>query len=413
MQSYLKRVELAINDLREGKIVIVTDHPDREDEGDFIMVAEKVTPVAMNFIIRHSSGIVCLSLQEKQLRHLNLPYMVPPHENTSLRGTPFTVSIDARQGITTGVSAVDRVKTILAAIDDEVKPDDLDKPGHIFPLCAREGGVLERPGHTEAAVDLAVMAGFKPAAVLCELMNPDGTMTRGKQLQVFAQEHGLLVISIDDIIDYRRFHENLIAEQASAELPIESYGRFKLTVIKEKVTGQEHAILESVQHVLSDNPLVRIHSACFTGDIFRSLRCDCNQQLHYSLQRISEEGGILIYLNQEGRGVGLLNKIKAYALQESGFDTVEANEQLGLPVDARSYYLPANILKNRNIRHIRLLTNNPNKVADLKKYGMTTVEIENIPVNFNEHNTKYLQTKKEKLNHSIWDSVISILTGRK
>lgn len=230
MQSYLERVELALNDLRDGKIVIVTDHPDREDEGDFIMAAEKITPEAMNFIIRHSSGIVCLSLQEKQLKQLNLPFMVPPHDNTSLRGTPFMVSIDAREGITTGVSAVDRVNTILAAMAGNAKPDDLDKPGHIFPLCAREGGVLERPGHTEGAVDLAVMAGFKPAAVLCELMNPDGTMTRGKQLQDFAKEHGLIIISIDDIIDYRRFHENLIAEQVSAVLPLESYGQFKLTV---------------------------------------------------------------------------------------------------------------------------------------------------------------------------------------
>lgn len=398
MQSYLKRVELAIKNIKQGKMVIVTDHPDRENEGDFIMAAEKITPETMNFIIRHSSGIVCLSMKEKQLKQLNLPYMVPPHANTSLRGTPFTVSIDARIGITTGVSAVDRANTILAAIDDYAKPEDLDRPGHIFPLCAREGGVLERPGHTEGAVDLVMMAGLKPAAVLCELMNPDGTMTRGKQLEAFAEAHNMLIISIDDIIDYRRFHENLIEEEVSAELPLEPYGKFSLTVMKEKITGQEHIILEKPYE---DNPLVRIHSACFTGDILGSLRCDCHQQLHYSLERISREGGILIYLNQEGRGIGLLNKIKAYALQEKGFDTIEANQALGLPVDSRNYYMAASILKNRGISHMRLLTNNPCKAADLEKYGINSVKVENIPAHFNQHNKSYLQTKKLKLDHMI------------
>ncbi len=402
MQSYLKRVELAINAIKQGKIVIVTDHPDRENEGDFIMAAEKITPETMNFIIRHSSGIVCLSLQETQLKQLNLPFMVPPHANTSLRGTPFTVSIDAKEGITTGVSAVDRVNTILAAIDDHAKPDDLDRPGHIFPLCAKAGGVLERPGHTEGAVDLVTLAGLKPAAVLCELMNPDGTMTKGKQLEDFANEHGLLMISIDDIIDYRRFHENLIEEQTSAVLPLESYGQFNVTVIKEKITGEEHAIIENIKHTIFDKPiLVRVHSSCLTGDIFGSLRCDCHQQLHYALQRMSEEGGILIYLNQEGRGIGLLNKIRAYALQEEGLDTVEANQKLGLPADSRNYYLVANILKNRGIKHIRLLTNNPNKIAGLQKYGIPTVEVENVPAHFNPYNEKYLMTKKAKLHHDI------------
>jgi 3,4-dihydroxy 2-butanone 4-phosphate synthase/GTP cyclohydrolase II len=403
MQSYIKRVEQALQDIKQGKIVIVTDHPDREDEGDFIMAAEKITDETMNFIIRHSSGIVCLTLQEKQLKQLNLPFMVAPHENTSLRGTPFTVSIDAREGITTGVSAADRARTILAAIDENAKPDDLDKPGHIFPLWAKAGGVLERPGHTEGSIDLAVMAGLKPAAVICEVMNPDGTMTRGKQLEDFAKAHGLLIISIDDIIDYRRYQENLIEESASAELPLESYGQFKVTVVKEKITGQEHAVIES--HKYSNKPIVRIHSSCFTGDIFGSLRCDCHQQLHFALQRISEEGGILIYLNQEGRGIGLLNKIKAYALQESGFDTIEANQKLGLPADSRKYYLVANILKNRDIKHIRLLTNNPNKVADLQKYGITKVEVENIPAHFNQYNQKYLMTKKAKLNHDILSAI--------
>lgn len=401
MQSYLKRVELAIQAIKNGKMVIVTDHPDRENEGDFIIAAEKITPETMNFIIRNSSGIVCLSLLEKQLKKLHLSFMIAPHENTSLRGTPFTVSIDAKKGITTGVSAQDRVNTILAAIDENAIPEDIDRPGHIFPLCARDGGVLERPGHTEGAIDLVMMAGLKPAAVLCELMNPDGTMTRGKQLQDFADQHGLLTLSIDDIIDYRRYHENLIVDHASAHIPLEGYGQFKLTVIKEKITGEEHVVLENRDHPLNSNPLVRIHSACFTGDILNSLRCDCHQQLHYSLQCLSEQGGLLIYLNQEGRGVGLMNKIKAYALQESGLDTVDANKHLGLPVDSRSYYLAANILKNYGIKNIRLLTNNPTKIDDLRRYGIENVRIENIPPHFTPHNMTYLQTKKIKLNHLI------------
>ncbi|MDA8562189.1 GTP cyclohydrolase II RibA, partial [Gammaproteobacteria bacterium] len=265
--------------------------------------------------------------------------------------TPFTVSIDARNDITTGVSAIDRAKTVLSAIDDNAKPEDLDKPGHIFPLCAKKGGVLERPGHTEGAVDLMKLSGLKPSAVLCELMNSDGTMTRGKQLEIFAKDHDLLIISIQDIIDYRLCHENLVIEQSDAYLPLDPYGKFKISVVKESITGLEHTVLENINSSKNkDTPtLVRIHSACFTGDVFGSLRCDCHQQLHYSLKRISEEGGILIYLNQEGRGVGLLNKIKAYALQEKGFDTIEANEELGLPVDSRNYHLAANILKNKSI----------------------------------------------------------------
>lgn len=400
MQSYIERVEAALNDLTQGKMIIVTDSPEREDEGDFILPAEMITAENMNFIIRHSSGIVCLSILEQQMKQLNLPYMVPPHENTSLRGTPFTVSIDAKNGITTGVSAIDRVITIQTAIQDNAKPDDLDKPGHIFPLCAREGGVLERAGHTEAAIDLVRLAGFKPAAVLCELMNPDGTMARGRQLVEFAEKHGLNIISIEDLIDYRRYHENLIAEEVSAELPLESYGQFKLTIIKEKITGHEHIVLTKE---LNNKPeLVRIHSSCVTGDIFGSLRCDCNRQLHFALQRISEEGGMLIYLNnQEGRGIGLFNKIKAYALQEKGFDTIEANQQLGLPVDSRDYYIVANILRNMGVDKVRLLTNNPAKINDLKKYGIKEIQMEEMPIFCNQHNKDYLQTKKDKLNHSI------------
>lgn len=398
MQSYIERVELALNDLRQGKMIILTDNPDRENEGDFIMPAETITQESMNFIIRNSSGIVCLSLEEEQVTKLHLPFMVPPHQNTSLRGTPFTISIDAKEGITTGVSASDRVKTVQAAIQENAKPEDLDKPGHIFPLCARAGGVLERPGHTEGSVDLVRLAGFKPAAVLCELMNPDGTMAHGAQLEKFAKKHQLTLLTIEDIIAYRRYHENLIEEEVSTELPLDTYGQFKLSVIKEKITGREHVILEKPH--TAKNPLVRIHSACLTGDLLGSLRCDCHRQLHYSLQRISEEGGVLIYLNQEGRGIGLLNKIKAYALQDKGLDTIEANQQLGLPVDSREYYIASIILKNRHIKNIRLLTNNPNKINDMTKYGISAA-IEEMPGFCNQHNKRYLATKKSKLNHNI------------
>ncbi len=400
MQPYVERIESALNELRQGRMIIVTDNPDRENEGDFVIAAETITPEIMNFIIRNSSGIVCLSLFEEDIKRLNLPFMVPPHENTSFRGTPFTISIDAKNGISTGVSAADRVKTIQAAIHPHAKPDDLDRPGHIFPLCARPGGVLERSGHTEGAIDLVRMAGLQPAAVLCEVMNADGTMSRGKQLEKFAKKHQLMMVSIEDIIAYRRHHENHIEEEVSTELPLDTYGTFKLTVIKEKITGVEHVVLEKPQTGVQNTSLVRIHSACLTGDLFGSMRCDCHLQLHYALQRISEEGGVLIYLNQEGRGIGLLNKIKAYALQDNGLDTVEANEKLGLPIDSRNYYMAANILKNRQIKDIRLLTNNPEKVNDLKQYGISAT-IDTMPGFCNQHNEKYLQTKIDKLNHSI------------
>lgn len=404
MHSYIERVESAISDLRQGKIIILTDHPERENEGDFIFPAETITPEMMNFIIRNSSGIVCLSLCESYRKKLDLPYMVLSHEKTHLHGAPFTapftISIDARYGTATGVSAADRVKTIQTAIHDHAKPEDLVRPGHIFPLCAKEGGVLERAGHTEGAVDLMNLAGFKPAAVLCEVMNPDGTMTRGKQLVEFSKQHNVKILSIEDIISYRMMRENLIAEEISAELPLEYHGAFTITVFKEKITGNEHVVLEK-KPKKTTSTLVRIHSACLTGDLFGSMRCDCNHQLHYSLQRISEDGGMLIYLSQEGRGIGLFNKIKAYALQENGLDTIEANEKLGLPVDSRKYYIAANILRNRGIDHVKLLTNNPAKINDLKKYGIAKVELAPIPVFCNEHNKKYLHVKMLKLHHAI------------
>jgi 3,4-dihydroxy 2-butanone 4-phosphate synthase/GTP cyclohydrolase II len=400
MQPYIERVENAISDLRAGKMIVLTDHPEREDEGDIIFPAEIITPEVINFMIRHCSGIICLSLPEAQVKQLGLSYMVPSVENTSKCQTPFTESIDAKDGITTGVSAKDRATTILAAVNEKATSGDIVKPGHIFPLMAQAGGILQRQGHTEGAVDIARLAGFKPAAVLCEIMNPDGTMSSGDKLLAFAAEHQLSVLSIDDLIAYRLGHENMIEEEISSELPLKQYGAFKITVIREKYTAKEHLILTS-RNQLSDNPLVRIHSACITGDLFGSQRCDCSKQLDYSLSRIAEEGGMLIYLNQEGRGIGIFNKIKAYALQEHGLDTVEANEKLGLPVDARDYYIAANVLRNKGISKIRLLTNNPHKAACLKKYGIENIAIENIPLFSNEHNSQYLQTKMEKLDHQM------------
>jgi len=399
MQKKLERVEKALEALKAGKMIILTDNPDRENEGDLVAAAETICEKDMNLMIRHGSGIVCLSMPEAQLKQLNLPLMVAASENNSYRGTPITLSIDARNGISTGVSASDRCKTIRDAVNTTASPDDLVKPGHIFPLQAKNDGVLVRAGHTEGSLDLMKLANLKPAAVLCEIMNSDGTMTRGKQLEAFAEQHQLLMLSIDDIIAYRFRYENMIEAQTDALLPMEGYGEFKITAIKERITGDEHIVLSCEPY--GKQPLVRIHSSCATGDLFSSLRCDCHHQLHYALKRISKEGGILIYLNQEGRGIGLFNKIKAYQLQEQGLDTVEANETLGLPADSREYYLAANILRNLNITHVRLLTNNPKKISSLNEFGINKVEMENIPIFNNIHNQKYLHTKKTKFNHVI------------
>lgn len=401
MQSHIERVENALRDLHQGKMIILTDDPGRENEGDLIMSAEHVTPEAMNFMIRNGSGIVCIAMTHDHLKKLDLPLMVPADANTSMRGTPFTVSVDAKDEITTGVSASDRVKTIQVMVNDHARPDDLVKPGHIFPLQAKTGGVFERQGHTEGAVDLVKLTGNKPAAVLCEIMNPDGTMTRGTQLNEFAKKHHLTMLSIDDIITYRLHHEYMIQDEASSCFPLEKYGQFKVSVLKEKYTGNEHVVLKKEVKNQNKPMLIRIHSSCLTGDMFASERCDCHKQLHYSLEHISKEGGMLIYLNQEGRGIGLFNKIKAYALQEKGYDTVEANTMLGLPVDSRNYYVAASILRKLEINHIRLLTNNPNKINDLKKFGIKTVDREIMPSFEHPHNQFYLQTKKIKLKHDI------------
>lgn len=415
MHAYRERVSAAIHDLQQGKMVILVDNPDRENEGDIIFPAEIVTPEIVNFMIRHCSGIICLSLTESKANQLGLSYMVPPHEYTgatssvngrvnghgTTRFTPsFTLSIEAKSGVTTGVSALDRAHTILTAVKENACADDVIKPGHIFPLLARSGGVLERAGHTEGSVDLVRMAGFKPAAILCEVMNPDGTMASGDGLQAFANEHQIKMLSIEDLIAYRLSHENLIAEEAKAQLPLQKYGIFEMTVVKEKLTHTEHIVLEKKSLSSPSNSLlVRIHSACITGDLFGSLRCDCHHQLHYSLKRIGEEGGLLIYLNQEGRGIGLFNKIKAYALQEQGLDTVEANLELGLPSDSRKYHIAANILRNRDVTQVRLLTNNPDKINDLKKFSLLEIAQETMPVFCHERNKHYLHTKQTKLNH--------------
>lgn len=408
MLSQINRVELALNDLKQGKMIVLIDDPERENEGDLIIAAEKVTPETMNFLIRHGSGIVCVSLSSEHLNALQIPLMVSEDCNSSTRGTPFTLSIDAKEGITTGVSAADRVKTIQVLIHDQSKAHDLVKPGHIFPLQAKAGGVFERQGHTEGSLDLVKLAGLKPAAVLCEIMNPDGTMSRGKVLKAFAETHHLTMLSIDDIFTYRLHKESIIEEEISSQFPLDKYGDFTISIVKEKFSKLEHVVLTKNKSSVSKPPLIRIHSSCITGDLFASKRCDCHKQLHYSLQRISEEGGMLIYLDQEGRGIGLFNKIKAYSLQEKGYDTVEANTQLGLPVDPRQYYLAANILRKNNMNHIRLLTNNPNKIINLKKYGLDTIERIAMPAFSHEHNQFYLETKKQKMNHLIDMNFLSL-----
>ncbi|OGT56423.1 MAG: bifunctional 3,4-dihydroxy-2-butanone 4-phosphate synthase/GTP cyclohydrolase II [Gammaproteobacteria bacterium RIFCSPHIGHO2_12_FULL_42_10] len=401
LPASIKRVNTAIQTLKNGSMVVLLDHPDRENEGDLIMPAETITPEQMNFMIQHCSGIVCLPMMPDRLKKLNLDLMVPPHHNTSRYHTPFTVSIDARKSITTGVSAQDRVNTIRVAINERTVPDDLVRPGHIFPLQVRTGGTLERPGHTEGSVDLVKLAGFNPAAVLCEIMNKDGTMAKQSQLNRFAKKYHLPILYIEDIIEYRLRHESMIEDIAVSSFPLEKYGSFKISVIKEKISGAEHIVLTKPHKNQSKPTLVRIHSTCATGDLFASRRCDCHQQLHHALAAISEEGGMLIYLNQEGRGIGLFNKIKAYTLQEKGLDTVEANLELGLPIDSRKYYIAAHILRHYKIDHIRLLTNNPEKMADLYKYGISRINQVLMPAFHNEDNQHYLNTKKTKLKHAI------------
>ncbi len=407
MNDAIHRVKQAILALKKGEMVILLDHESRENEADLILAAEHITPEKMNFMIKNTSGIVCLSLPSHKIKQLNLHDMVAKSDNHSSQGTPFTVSIEARQGVTTGVSAKDRTKTILAAIQENASQADIVKPGHVFPLHARKGGVLERQGHTEGSLDLVTLSGLTEAAVLCELMDGEGNMLKGKEAQQFALDHQLPIVSIEDLIIYRRYHENLISEKISTSIPLNGYGQFCLSVLREKWQVKEHIVLTKPQ--ISDQlPLIRIHSSCTTGDLFGSLKCDCQAQLQYSLQRISEEGGALIYLNQEGRDIGLFNKIKAYQLQEEGLDTVEANLKLNLPIDAREYYIAANWLRENNIHEFRLLSNNPSKIENLKKYGCFSIDREALPAFMTEENQKYLHTKQKKMNHFINDEPIGM-----
>jgi len=391
-------IKNAIKKFRNGEMIIVVDDEDRENEGDLIMAAEFVTPEAVNFITKEARGILCVAITPERAQELELQMMVK--ENTSIHQTPFTVSIDYIHGTTTGTSAFDRAKTIKAITDKNVKPEDFAKPGHIFPLVAKKGGVLKRAGHTEAAVDLAKLAGLYPAGVLCEILDSDGSMCRGENLQKFAQQHNLSIISIADLIEYRRRKEKLVRKIVEVNLP-SKYGDFKLHLYKNILDPSENAIALVKGKIDDGEPvLVRVHSECLTGDVFGSLRCDCGEQLATALQMIEREGrGVLLYMHQEGRGIGLVNKLIAYSIQEKGKDTVEANEALGFKADLRDYGIGAQILKDLGISKIRLLTNNPKKIVGLKGYDLEIVERVPIEIPANEKNRNYLKTKKEKLGH--------------
>jgi len=393
----ISRIENALKDIKAGKMIILVDDEDRENEGDLVMAAEKATPEAINFMARYGRGLICLSLTEDRADFLNLPPMVS--DNTAQFETAFTVSIEARRGVTTGISAADRSHTILTAIDDHSGPNDLARPGHIFPLRARKGGVLVRTGQTEGSVDLARLAGLKPAGVICEIMNDDGTMARMPELRKFAEEHNLSIISVADIIEYRMRTESLVRKAVRANLPTR-YGEFEIIVYENKLDKFEHMALIKGD-LSSDEPvLVRVHSECFTGDTLGSLRCDCADQLHIAMQRIEETGrGAILYMRQEGRGIGLVNKLRAYCLQEHGRDTVEANEELGFKPDLRNYGVGAQMLVDLGIKKIRLLTNNPTKIIGLQGYGIEIVERVALECTPNETNIDYLQTKREKMGH--------------
>jgi 3,4-dihydroxy 2-butanone 4-phosphate synthase / GTP cyclohydrolase II len=390
-------IEEAIERFRRGEIVIICDDEDRENEGDFAIAAEKVTPAAINFMARFGRGLICLTLTEERCRDLDLPLMV--EANSSPFGTAFTVSIEARGKITTGISAADRAATVLTAIDPATRPEDLLRPGHVFPLRAKRGGVLKRAGQTEASVDLAKLAGLKPAGVICEIMNDDGTMARVPDLVKVAEEHGVLMITVSDLISYRLRHETLVSKVASPNLPT-VYGDFRIHAYRSDETGDENVALVMGEIHPEEPTLVRVHSQCLTGDIFGSCRCDCGPQLEQALNRIAEEGkGILLYLLQEGRGIGLMNKLRAYELQEQGHDTVEANERLGFRPDQRDYGIGAQILVDLGVRKMRLMTNNPSKYVGLHGYGLEIVERLPLEVPPTETTRAYLRTKREKLGH--------------
>jgi len=386
-----------VSDIAKGRIVIVTDDADRENEGDLVIAAEKVTPEAVNFMAMHGRGLICVPISNERAEQLGLQRMVT--QNRESQRTDFTVSVDAARGVTTGISAYDRATTILAIANPHSSPDDLTQPGHVFPLRAQNGGVLRRAGHTEAAVDLARMAGLQPAGVLCEILHDDGTMARLPELMEFRKKHGLRICTIQALIAYRRKREKLVKREQIVKLPTE-YGDFDLHMYQSVLDGMHHLALVKGKIDKNKPTLVRVHSECLTGDVFASRRCDCGNQLHAALRQISEEGnGVLVYMRQEGRGIGLAAKIHAYKLQEQGLDTVEANTKLGLPADLRDYGLGAQILVDLGVRQFRFLTNNPKKVVGLEGYGLEMVEQVPIRCESNPHNEKYLETKKTKLGH--------------
>ena len=387
----------AIRLIQKGRLVIVVDDPDRENEGDLVCAASKVTPEIVNFMVTHGRGLVCFPVAGEQLDKLRLAAMV--ENSQEVRGAAYTVSVDARKGVTTGISAADRAHTVRALIDPKTKPEDLARPGHVFPLRYREGGVLVRAGHTEAAVDLAKLAGLYPAGVICEILNADGTMARMPELKRFALKHHLKMITIADLIEYRRRTERLVNRSVSARLPTR-YGNFTLHLYEDRLNQESHLAIVHGDVAGKKDILVRVHSACFTGDTLGSMRCDCGEQLQMALSRISREGrGVVLYMHQEGRGIGLENKLKAYALQDRGMDTVEANEALGFKPDLRTYGIGAQILVDLGLSTIRLMTNNPRKIVGIEGYGLKVTSRVPLEIPANQSNRQYLKTKKEKLGH--------------